>query len=113
MSFEIFVHMSFGLPRSLQTAFDLKNIKPASKNTPDAATLTLHALNLLKAEKINIIFQKTLKASKFSKETKFTKYGGQTRHACGAPAGFVEDTVLIVSSVIPGVVSGVLPGVSC
>ena len=34
--------MSLGLPEPLRTAFELKNDLRASKNEPDAATLTLH-----------------------------------------------------------------------
>ena len=37
--------MSFGLPGPLQATFELTNYKTASTNKPDAATLTLHALN--------------------------------------------------------------------
>ena len=37
--------MSFGLPEPLWTAFELKDDLRASKKEPDAATLTLHALN--------------------------------------------------------------------
>ena len=46
MIFEFFLHMSFGLPGPLWT--ELNDLKPASTNTPDAATLTLRALNWLK-----------------------------------------------------------------
>ena len=48
--------MSFGLPRPLQTPFELKVELPTSSFTPDAATLTLHALNLLKRPKTSKIF---------------------------------------------------------
>ena len=40
--------MSVGLTGLLQTAFELKLDLPASNVTPDAATLTLYALNQLK-----------------------------------------------------------------
>ena len=43
--------MSLGLPGPLQTDFELKIDLPASKNEPDAATLTLHALSLLRRTK--------------------------------------------------------------
>ena len=43
--FELFVHISVGLPRPLRTAFELKNELPTSIFTPGAATLTKHALN--------------------------------------------------------------------
>ena len=42
--------MSIGLPGPLQAPFELKNDLPASSFTPDAATLALHALNLLKKD---------------------------------------------------------------
>ena len=38
------LHMSFGLPGPLGTPFELSLEPPKSKFTPDAATLTLHAL---------------------------------------------------------------------
>ena len=43
--------MRFGLPGPLQTADELSNVKTCVKNAPDAATLTLHALNWLKRPK--------------------------------------------------------------
>ena len=43
--------MSFGLPEPLQTPFELTNDLPASTNEPDAATLTLHALDWLNGPK--------------------------------------------------------------
>ena len=61
MNFEKYLHMNFGVPGSLQTPFELKLDLPASKNEPDAATLTLHALKLSKKTKtsnyvIDILF---------------------------------------------------------
>ena len=41
----------FGPPGLLWTPFELKTDLPASNIQPDAATLTLHALNLLKRRK--------------------------------------------------------------
>ena len=45
MNFEIFLRMSFGLPGPLQTALELKIELPTVNVQPDAATLTLDALN--------------------------------------------------------------------
>ena len=56
--------MSVGLPGPLQTAFELKNELPTPNFQPDAATLTLHALNWLKTPKISktqLDFSKLLK----------------------------------------------------
>ena len=43
--------ISVGLPRPLPTAFELKNKFAYVKNTPDATTLTLYALNQLRSTK--------------------------------------------------------------
>ena len=47
------IHISIGLPGPLRPAFELKNDLPTSIFQPDAATLTLNALNLLKRPKIS------------------------------------------------------------
>ena len=39
------MHMGFGIPGPLWIPFELKIELPTSSCTPDAATLTLHALN--------------------------------------------------------------------
>ena len=44
-------YISLGLPGRLWTAFELKKLLAYVRNTPDATTLTLHALNLLKRSK--------------------------------------------------------------
>ena len=41
----MFLHKRLGLPRPLRTVFELKIDLPTPNLTPDAATLTLHALN--------------------------------------------------------------------
>ena len=43
--------MSFGFPGPLQASFELENDLPTPKFTPDAATLTLHALSWPKKSK--------------------------------------------------------------
>ena len=64
MRFEIFLHMNFGLPGPLRTAFELK--LPTSIFTPDAATLTLHALKLQrKPNTSKYVFEKFPNSPKF------------------------------------------------
>ena len=46
-------HTNLGLPRLLQTTFELKKFKYRRKNTPDAATLMLHALNKVERPKVS------------------------------------------------------------
>ena len=57
--------MSLGLPRLLRTAFELKMKTPASTNEPDAATLTLPALNVLRDPKHQNSFSICSNNSKF------------------------------------------------
>ena len=48
----------FGLPGPLRTPFELKIELPTPNFTPDAATLTLHDLNLLKmSETYKYVFE--------------------------------------------------------
>ena len=43
----IVLHVSFALPGPFRTIFELTNYKTGVENTPDAATLTLHAFEFL------------------------------------------------------------------
>ena len=45
---KVILDMSVGVPGPPRTTSELTSLKTSVKNTPDAATLTLHALNLLK-----------------------------------------------------------------
>ena len=49
--FELFLHISFGLPGPLRTAFELKIALPTAKNQVHATALTDNAINLLKRPK--------------------------------------------------------------
>ena len=65
LMFELFQHMSFGLLEPLLPSFDLKTDLPTSNFTPDAATLTLHALELANnPQNIKIFFDSSKQKEK-------------------------------------------------
>ena len=52
------LHINFGLPGSLWTAFELKIALPTPKNQPDATALKENVINWLKLPKnIEILFE--------------------------------------------------------
>ena len=65
--------ISFGLPRPLWTPFELTIEVPTSNIQPDAATLTLHALNWLK---LPIKSKCVVDVSKNKSKSKNNKSGG-------------------------------------
>ena len=78
--FEIFLHMSVGLPGPLQTAFELTNLKICVKKYARCDYTTLHALNWLKRLKTSET-KKTFSQKSLNVEiSKISKSGGLLGH---------------------------------